>query len=111
MALQFRVNLGGEGEESGVLNQQPRFATGPNWFASLTGHTLDQLVTAGHDVLISDNTAVALPDGCADEVITNGVPIDITTWLGPGVQSSEVRRILKAGGVWTDNGRPRYVKP
>jgi hypothetical protein len=44
-------------------------------------------------------------------VITNSAPIDVTTWLGPGVQSSEIRRLLKPLGVWILNGHMHYQKP
>ena len=50
------------------------------------------------------------PDS-VDEVITNWVPIDRRTHLGPGVQSSEVWRILKHGGKWVRNGRVYQTKP
>jgi hypothetical protein len=46
-----------------------------------------------------------------DLAITNGVPIDLTTHLGPGVQSSEIRRILRPGGTWVLDGLPHYTKP
>ena len=107
----YRVNLGGEGEVPGVLNQQGPWVLKPGWASSLTGQSLAQLVAAGHEFLICDNRTVPLPDGCADEVLTNSVPIDVVTWLGPGVQSSEVRRILKSGGVWVRDGSPYYTKP
>ena len=107
----YRVNLGGEAGCLGVLNRQGPWATQPGWAASRTSGTLGQLVAAGHDFLICDNLAIPLPDGCADEILTNSVPIDVTTWLGPGVQSSEIRRILKSGGVWVRDGVPHDVKP
>src|SRR5689334_21211069 len=107
----YRVNLGGEAEMPGVLNQQGPWAAQPGWAASRSSLTLTQLVAAGHEFLICANLAVPLPDGCADEVLTNFVPIDVTTWLGAGVQSSEIRRILKSGGTWIRDGIPHYVKP
>jgi hypothetical protein len=36
---------------------------------------------------------------------------DINTWLGPGVQSSEVRRVLRSAGQWQHNGVIVYTKP
>jgi hypothetical protein len=107
----FRVNLGGEGEVSGVLNQQGAWVLQPGWRSSRTGESLADLSQAGHAFLICDNIAVALPDESVDEVLTNNVPVDILTWLGPGVQSTEVRRILKSGGRWLHNGTVRYSKP
>ena len=110
-ASPYRVNLGGEGEEPGALNQQGPWALNANWTSSRTGRTLAQLVGDGHEFLICDNPTIPLPDGCAEEVVTNSVPIDLNTWLGPGVQSNEIRRILKAGGIWTRDGLLHYTKP
>jgi hypothetical protein len=107
----FRVNLGGEGEVPGVLNQQIRQVVEPGWVASRTQQTFSELVQAGHQFLICDNTYLPIPDNSLDEVITNNVPIDITTWMGPGVQSSEIRRILKPGGRWIRDGVVHYTKP
>jgi hypothetical protein len=107
----YRVNLGGEGEVAGVLNQQGRWAANPGWASSATGQTLEQLASAGHDFLLCDNLTIPLPDGCADEVLTNSVPIDVTTWLGPGIPSAEIRRILKRGAVWIRDGALHYTKP
>ena len=42
---------------------------------------------------------------------TNDVPVDITTHPGPGVQSSEIKRILKPGGFWVANGLVFNAKP
>ena len=51
-------------------------------------------------------------DATIDEVLTNSIPpVDAVTFLGPGVQSSEIERILKSGGVWFRNGQVEYVKP
>jgi hypothetical protein len=107
----FRVNLGGEGEVPGVLNQQPRGVVGPNWFSSVTGKTFIELVVDGLDFLVCDNTALPFPTETIDEVITNSVPIDVPSALGPGVQTSEVQRILKRGGVWVNNGIVVWTKP
>jgi hypothetical protein len=111
--MPFRINLGGEGEVSGVLNQQGRWVVlSPGWRSSRTGETFEELVRAGHDFLIADNMSIPLPDNVADEVITNNIPpVDSVTWLGPTVQSSEIRRILKAGGRWIHNGSVRFLKP
>ena len=100
--MPFRINLGGEAEVLGVLNQQGRWIVlMSGWRSSQTGQTFEDLVRAGHDFLIADNTALPLPDDVVDEVITNNIPpVDSVTWLGPTVQSSEVRRILKSGGRW-----------
>jgi hypothetical protein len=107
----LRVNLGGEGEEPGVMNQQGSWALHPSWRSSREGKTLRQLQADGHLFLIADNLYLPFASDSVDEVLTNSVPIDRTTFLGPGVQSSEVRRILKGDGTWVDNGVIVYVKP
>src|SRR5262245_23976588 len=107
----YRVNFGGEGEVVGVLNQQGAWVAQPGWAASRTGLPLDQLLALGHEFLICDNLTIPLPDECADEVMTNSVPIDVSSWLGPEVQSSEIRRLLKSGGGWIRDGVLHYTKP
>lgn len=111
--MPFRINLGGEGEIAGVLNQQGRWIIlTPGWSTSQTGQQLGDLVRAGHDFLIADNVDLPLPDNAFDEALTNNIPpVDSVTWLGPTVQSSEIRRILKSGGRWIHNGIVRYIKP
>jgi hypothetical protein len=110
-ASPYRVNLGGEGEVPGALNQQGPWVIQAGWSSSAGGHTLGQLLAMGHEFLICDNLTIPLPDGCADEVVTSSVPVDVSTWMGPGVQSSEIRRILKVGGIWTRDGIRHYTKP
>jgi hypothetical protein len=107
----FRVNLGGEGEIPGVINQQEASALDPAWLSSRDGKTLAELQAAGHSFVICPNTLLAFADDSVDEVITNNVPIDVSTFRGPGVQSTEIRRILKSGGCWVDNGTVVYTKP
>ena len=111
-AQDLRVNLGGEGEVPGVINQQgPWVVLDPNWFSSRAGRPFAALVADGHVFLIAPNDALPFPDGSVDEVITNSVPLDTVTPLGPGVQSSEIRRILKPGGCWIMDTQLKYVKP
>ena len=105
------VNLGGEGEVPGVTNQQEASALDPAWFSSRDGKTLAELQAAGHTFVICPNTQLAFADNSVDEVITNNVPVDVTTFRGPGVQSSEIRRILKSGGCWVRDGHVVYTKP
>jgi hypothetical protein len=110
--MPFRVNLGGEGEVPGVLNQQGRWVVQPGWRSSRANQTFVDLVRAGHQFLIADNIALPLPDDSVDEVITNNIPpVDSMTWLGPTVQTSEISRILKSGGIWIHNGFLRHTKP
>jgi hypothetical protein len=107
----FVINLGGEGEIPGVLNQQRPFALSSNWL-SVSQQTIARLVAAGHTFLICPNDAIALPDGCVDEVVTNSVPVDTThPFYGPGVQTSEVKRILKPGGRRVRDGVIFLTKP
>lgn len=107
----FAINLGGEGEEPGVLNQQPPKSLDSTW-RSVSRKTVAQLVVDGHQFLICPNDALAIPDECVDRVYTNSVPIDTTNaWFGPGVQSSEIKRILKPGGEWIRDGVLYYTKP
>jgi hypothetical protein len=105
------LNLGGEGEIPDVINQQGPWALAPSWRSSRHGKTLQELVNDGHVFLIAPNTPLPFPDNSVDLVYTESVPIDTTTWLGPGVQSSEIMRILKQGGQWIDNGVVRWTKP
>src|SRR2546430_10538180 len=53
--------------------------------------TLFRSIAAGEPFLFCRNTNLPFPDEIMDGVVSNNVPIDINTWLGPGVQSSEVR--------------------
>ncbi|XCN71144.1 MAG: RHS repeat-associated core domain-containing protein [Candidatus Electrothrix aestuarii] len=100
-----RVNLGGEGEIPGVINQQGSWAANPSWKSSRGGKTVQQLQDEGHQFVISDNSQLPFKNGSVDEVITNSVPIDTPdTWLGPSIKSIEIRRILKDNGQWINNG-------
>ena len=107
----FAINLGGEGEIPGVINQQGPWVLSPNWFCSRDGRTFPELVADGHVFLICPNIPLPFPDDCVDRVYTNSVPLDRPTPTGPGVQSSEIRRILKSGGEWIRDGVLYYTKP
>src|SRR5438132_12784007 len=108
--VQLRLNLGGEGEEQGVTNQQPEWVPGQaHWHTA--GPRLAPLIAAGEAFLFCRNVELPFPDETVDYVFSNSVPIDITTWLGPGVQSSEVRRVLRSGGQWQHDGVVVYTKP
>ena len=114
MAKLFVVNLGGEGEVPGVLNQQPPWALSSGWRSTMIGNpgkTIRELKAEGHQFVIAPNDRLPYADESVDVVYTNGVPIDMTTHLGPGVQSSEIRRILKPGGIVIRDGRVWYRKP
>lgn len=105
------INLGGEGEVPDVVNQQRPAALSPSWAAAVTGETLEQLALRGLDFLVCENTDLPLNDDSVDLVITNSVPIDTVILGQPGVQSSEVRRVLVPGGQWVHDGAVRYTKP
>jgi hypothetical protein len=106
-----RINLGGEDEVLGVVNQQRRASLKAGWGSCIGGLPLDGLATKGHDFLICPNTALSINDESIDEVITNSVPVDRTVLGEPGIQSSEVERILVSGGTWIHDGSLRYTKP
>lgn len=93
----LRLNLGGEGEVLDVINQQPEWRD-LNAQASRTGTALRILLTGGHAFLFCDHCQLPFPDKIVDEVLTNGVPIDQSTFLGPGIPSVEIKRVLRSGG-------------
>ena len=98
------VNLGGEGEVPGAVNVQGRWALDDNFAISRTGQSLAESQAEGNIFVIMDNKSLSFPSTSVDVVITNSVPIDINTFLGPGVQTSEITRILGHGGIWINNG-------
>jgi hypothetical protein len=93
------------------VNQQRPVALSPTWASSLSGDTLEQLAIKGHDFLICPNTQLPINDDSVDLVITNSVPVDTVTLGQPGVQSSEIKRILVSGGQWVHDGKVRFTKP
>ena len=102
------VNLGGEGEVPGAINQQPPNSLLPGWGASrieVGGKPLVELRSLGQPYVVAENTALPFPNASIDQVITNSVPIDVNMTMGPGVQSSEVWRVLKPAGTWLNNGQ------
>ena len=105
------INLGGEGEVPGVVNQQRPAALSSTWASCVAGDTLEQLAMKGHDFLICENTSLPINNDSVDLVITNSVPIDMVFLGQPGVQSSEIRRILASGGQWVHDGKVRFTKP
>jgi SAM-dependent methyltransferase len=110
--MTFRINLGGEGEVLGVLNQQGRWVIlDPAWRSSRTGRLFADLVSAGLDFVIADNQTLPFPDDFVDDVLTDSVPLDQNGYYGPGVQTSEIKRILKPGCRWVHEGVVLWVKP
>jgi hypothetical protein len=107
----LRLNLGGEGEEPDCINQQPPWVD-LSTPISRTGLPLRTLTQAGTPVLFCDNTALPFPDFTVDEIVTNSVPVDLgTTWLGPTLDSNEIKRVLKQGGAWYHDGVLVHRKP
>ena len=76
--MSFVVNLGGEGEVPGALNQQDAVCVEPFWHVARTRESFADAVRRGLRFLLCPNDALALPDGCADAVVSNGVPIGKT---------------------------------
>lgn len=111
MANELWLNLGGEGEEAGAINQQPEWVAADPRHWQTVSPRFAPLLAAGEAFLFCKNLAIPLPDGSIDLVITNHVPIDRLTWLGPGIPSSEIRRILKSGGGWRHDGVLVFSKP
>ena len=107
----FVVNLGGEGEEPGALNQQDGVCVAAGWRISRTGGAFADAVRRGRTFLICRNDALPLPDGCVDAVVSNNVPIGPTAGGRPGIVPAEIDRILRAGGTWTHNGTTYFRKP
>ena len=102
-ATRVEVNLGGEGELPAIkLNQQPPGApiTGP---VSRGGATFEDKMAEGHRFIQAENANLPFADNSVDAVYTRGVPIDRDALHGPGIYSSEIRRILnKDKGFWDD---------
>jgi hypothetical protein len=108
------VNLVGEGEIPGVPNQQPPWALHPSWQSTTVdnpGKTIRELEAEGHTFVIAPNESLPFADDSIDVVYSNSAPVDKVTHKGPGVQSSEIQRILKSGGVWIRDGVVWYRKP
>jgi hypothetical protein len=107
----LRLNLGGEGEELDCINQQPPWVD-LSTPISRTGQPLRSLTQVGIPFLFCENTALPFLDASVDEIVTNSVPIDMgKTWLGPTLDSTEIKRVLKAGGNWYHDGVIVHRKP
>lgn len=107
----LRLNLGGEGEDPDCINQQPPWVD-LSHPTSRSGQPLRTLTQAGIPFLFCENTLLPFPEGAVDEIVTNGVPIDQgATWLGPSLDSNEIKRLLKAGGTWYHDGILVHRKP
>lgn len=106
------INLGGEGEEPGVRNQQPDWVpTDPHW-RSQRNKMWPQFATRVPDVDYVPNDPLPYADSTFDVVRTNSAPVDRPGPTGkPGLKRSEIKRILKPGGKWVRDGLVEWVKP
>ncbi len=109
----MKVNLGGEGEVAGCVNQQEATVLAASWrTCSAPVRTLQGLAQHGVDFLICPNSALPLDDNSIDEVYTNNVPVDRIGLLGrPGIQSTEIKRVLRSGANWIHDGLIIFTKP
>ena len=108
MPQTIRLNLGGEGEEPGIINQQPEWQRTTTAASRVTGQTFGDLLSAGHAMLFCDTAALPFPDDSVAEVVTNNVPIDVPSLGGrPGIPAAEIRRVLSQAGVWRHDGTIR----
>ena len=105
------INLGGEGEKPGVRNQQPDWVPADPHWRSQRNEPWPQFAARVPDVDYVPNDPLPYPDESFDVVYTNHVPVDRPGPRGPGLQSSEIQRILKPGGQWVRDGVVEWVKP
>jgi hypothetical protein len=105
------INLGGEGEEPAIINQQRPAALSAQWASCVLGVSLEELAAQGNDFLICPNTTLPIADDSIDLVVTNSVAIDRVIFGEPTVQSSEIKRILATNGQWKHDTKLRYTKP
>jgi hypothetical protein len=108
----LRVNLGGEGEVPGAINQQPQWVLDdPTWRASRTGKTIHELIADGHQFVFGSNESLPFADSSVQYVFTNHVEVNGISYLKkPWVPETEIWRILVDGGVWYDDGILKWVK-
>ena len=105
------INLAGEGEVAGIANQNLRVILDPAWRTSAEGLTLSELraLPSTRGIVISTNEALPFRSDFFRTVFANSAPVGGTTVLGPGIQLSEVARILRSGGRFIYNGRVYIV--
>lgn len=86
------------------MNQNLQVILDQDWSSSREGHTLAELRRRGHVFVVSENLKLPFRDGGAEMVVTNGVPVDMSAYLGVGISSSEIRRVLASTGSWLHDG-------
>ncbi len=104
------INLGGEGEEPDIINQQRPAILARGWFSCVQGFSLEELAAQGNDFLICPNSSLPIADESIDLLITNNVAIDTMSFGEPTVQSSEIKRILATNGQWKHDSHLRFTK-
>ena len=106
------INLAGEGEIPGVLNQNIKEILDPRWRRSADGLTLREVRNLPHrpQFVISANDRLPFRSNYFQTVYTNSAPINKSTIFGPGVVPSEVVRILRPGGQWIVDGSLHFTK-
>ena len=111
------VNLAGEGELDDVkINQNLKYILEPDWTSSRYGLRLTQIKAEGHQFVISDNLHLPFQSNTIDQVYAGSIALDSVTFLGPTLQTHEILRILKEGGIFILNpldpaiGRKVYQK-
>ncbi|HEX5136850.1 MAG TPA: hypothetical protein VFY93_07760, partial [Planctomycetota bacterium] len=106
------INLAGEGEIPGVVNQNIKIIMDPAWRTSRGGLTLSEVRALSYNpkFVVSANERLPFRSDYFQTVYTNSAPIDKTTIFGPGVVPSEVIRVLRPGGQWIVDGQVYFTK-
>jgi hypothetical protein len=98
------INLGGEGESPGYVNQNYPGVRAPNYRVARTGQTLHDLINylrgRSEYLVISSNERLPFRSECACEVRTIGTTVDKIDLLSklPGIQSREAMQLIAPGG-------------
>jgi RHS repeat-associated protein len=102
------INVGGEGEVPGVVNVNTPWILDPNFRSAGGSFTLTELQVQGAQfVIYQPGSPLPYGTGTVDQVITNGVPIDLDYLGQPGINSAEIWRVLKPNGIWLNNEVPQ----
>lgn len=89
------------------MNQNLPAILAPHWRSARDGLPLAELKAQGHQFVVSSNVALPFRSSSIEQVITNNVPIDRPTWMGPGISSNEITRIVSPTGTWLHDGSPQ----
>ena len=104
--FQTRINLGGEGEVSPVTaNVQPSAIGGSTEAAIENAERVAGV--SGQPVVMAPGNDLPFPNGYADEVIANNVPMNSGSgYFGPSFTTAETQRILAPGGFVSGSSIP-----